>query len=267
IPLMLNEQGVAEKVLSFLNLEPREQDLHEWKGFVNNLNNPSKTVNIAIVGKYTGLKDSYVSIIESLNHAAGNLNTKVNIKFVESTDVEGDKLSVEDVLKNVHGILIPGGFGKRGVEGKINCVKYARENNIPFLGLCLGFQCAVIEFSRNVVGLKNANSTEFAPDSENPVIDIMATQRGISDKGRTMRLGKYEAMLKNNSLVSSLYKSDVAFERHRHRYAFSHHSFCNTLFSHSHAFFCFGKAVQRFPFVNNGALCVMFIEFFFRLSH
>ncbi|MBS3072885.1 CTP synthase (glutamine hydrolyzing) [Candidatus Pacearchaeota archaeon] len=218
IPLVLDEQCVAEKVLSFLHLEPRKKDLDKWKEFVKNLNNNSKPINIAIIGKYTGLKDSYASIIESLNHAAGNLNTKVNVKFVEATDIEENKISTEESLKGIDGILIPGGFGKRGIEGKISCIRYAREKNIPFLGLCLGFQCAVIEFSRSVAGLKNANSTEFIAETEDPVIDIMQAQKNINEKGGTMRLGKYEAVLEENSIVSSLYKGNTAFERHRHRY-------------------------------------------------
>ena len=218
IPLVLDEQCVAEKVLSFLNLEPRRKDLYEWKEFVKKVNNPSKEINIVIVGKYTGLKDSYASVIESLDHAAGNLNAKVNVKFVESSDIEDNKIGVEEALGDVHGILVPGGFGKRGIEGKIKCIKYAREKNLPFLGLCLGFQCAVIEFSRNVAELNGANSTEFVPDSENPVIDIMLAQRGINEKGGTMRLGEYEAVLKDNSIVKNLYKDNIALERHRHRY-------------------------------------------------
>lgn len=218
IPLMLDEQCVAEKVLSYLRMEPRRKDLRDWQNFVNNLSNPKNNVNIAIVGKYTGLKDSYVSIIESLKHAAGNLEANVNISFVESTDIEEGKLSVENALKDVHGVLVPGGFGKRGVEGKIACIRYARENDIPFLGLCLGFQCAVIEYARNVSGIANAHSTEFAKDCQEPVIDIMAHQKNIENKGGTMRLGKYEADLLNGSVVFNLYGRNRVSERHRHRF-------------------------------------------------
>jgi len=217
IPLVLDQQCVAEKVLSYLKLEPRRKNLFEWKDFVRKLNNPSKSVNIALIGKYTHLKDSYVSVIESLVHASGNLGCKINMKLVESSDIEKG-IDLKILFNGVDGILVPGGFGKRGIEGKISAIKYARENNIPFLGLCLGFQLAVIEYARHVCLLNKANSSEFAPEVEHKVIDILEDQKNLEDKGGTMRLGVYEADLMEDSLISFLYGSNKAFERHRHRY-------------------------------------------------
>jgi len=218
IPLILEEQEVAEKVLGGLNLTQRKKNLKDWKNFVHKMDNPKKKVKIAMTGKYTYLHDSYVSIIESLKHASGNLSCGIELKWIETTDIEEGSLNVKKALKDIDGIIVPGGFGSRGAEGKIKCIKYARENNIPFLGLCYGFQLSVIEYARNICGLKDANSTEINPKTPHPVIDILPEQKRIDEKGATMRLGAYPALLKKNSLVRRLYNSEKISERHRHRY-------------------------------------------------
>ncbi|MCD6478024.1 MAG: CTP synthase (glutamine hydrolyzing) [Candidatus Aenigmarchaeota archaeon] len=218
IPLVLEEQNVAKNVLKELGLKERSKDMEDWKKFVENLKNPKKKVKIAITGKYTYLHDSYVSILEALEHAGGNLSCNVELKWIETTDIENGKLSVEDALKDVDGILVPGGFGSRGAEGKIECIRYARENNIPFLGLCYGLQLAVVEYARNVCGLKDADSTEINPDTPHPVIDILPEQKKINEKGATMRLGAQPAILKDRTLVRKLYGKEKIVERHRHRY-------------------------------------------------
>lgn len=219
LPLLLEKQGVAEKVLKKLGLKERKGDLEEWKKIVERMNNPKGRVKVAITGKYMYLHDSYVSIREALKHAGGNLGYEVEIKWIETTDIEQGKLKVEEALKGVDGVLVPGGFGSRGAEGKIECIRYARENNIPFLGLCFGFQLAVVEYARHVCGLKGANSTEVDPNTPYPVIDILPEQRKIKDKGGTMRLGAYPAILKEGSLVRKLYGGkEKIYERHRHRY-------------------------------------------------
>jgi len=218
IPLVLEEQKVAEKVLSGLNLDQKVKDMEDWKKFVHNMDNPKKNLKIAITGKYTYLHDSYVSILEALKHASGNLSCSIELEWIETTDIEEGRLDAREVLKDVDGIIVPGGFGSRGAEGKIQCIKYVRENNIPFLGLCYGFQLAVIEYARNICGLKDANSTEINPDTPYPVIDILPEQKNINEKGATMRLGAYPAVLKKNSVVGKLYGSEKISERHRHRY-------------------------------------------------
>ena len=216
IPLILEEQAVADKVLYKLGCEKRQINLQSWREFVNSINDAENFVNIAITGKYTYLKDSYASIIESLCHAGSKLNCKINLRWVETTDLDEDE--VYKLLNDVDGVLVPGGFGNRGVEGKIHCIKYAREKNIPFLGLCFGFQLAVIEFARNVCKISDASSAEFNDNSENHVIDLMLEQKNIYNKGGTMRLGSYPSVLKNGSKVYTLYGSEMIYERHRHRY-------------------------------------------------
>jgi CTP synthase len=180
---------------------------------IKNLRNPRKEITVAMCGKYTRLEDSYASIIESFNHCAAHLGCKINLKWVETTEL-GDT----SFLDEVDGIVVPGGFGHRGTEGKIEVIRLARERNIPFLGLCLGMQLAVIEFARNVCALSGANSTEIDPDTPHPVIDILPEQRDVHDKGGTMRLGAYQARLDGGTLVHSLYQSSSVSERHRHRY-------------------------------------------------
>jgi len=218
IPLILERQGIAEKVLKKFGLKERKKDLKDWEEIVKKMNNPQGKIRIAMTGKYMYLHDSYVSIREALKHAGGNLGYDVEIKWIETTDIEKGKLKVKDTLKDVDGILVPGGFGSRGTEGKIECIRYARENNIPFLGLCFGFQLAVVEYARNVCGLKDANSTEINPNTPHPVIDILPEQKKIKEKGATMRLGAYPAVLKEGSLVRKLYRKEKVYERHRHRY-------------------------------------------------
>ncbi|MEK6895168.1 MAG: CTP synthase [Nanoarchaeota archaeon] len=218
IPLILDRQMTAEKVLAGMKLFPKQKDLRDWKKFVENMNNPKGEINIAIIGKYTQLKDSYASIIESFDHCEGNLGYKVNLKWIESSEMESSNADFNSVFNGINGILVPGGFGSRGIEGKIKCIKYARENNIPFLGLCLGMQLAVIEFARSVCGLTYAHTTEIKPESADPVIDIMNEQKEVKNLGGTMRLGKYPAVLKEGSLVKDLYRSSEIYERHRHRY-------------------------------------------------
>ena len=213
VPLMLWNQGVDSLILDILHLKKKRSNLQEWKGLLNRIKNRKKTVNIAIAGKYTQLKDAYKSIWEALVHGAIENNVIAKINYV---DVEA--VNLEEQLKNANGILIPGGFGDRGIEGKVKVIQYARENRIPFLGLCLGMQCAVIEFARNVCGMKNANSTEFNPKTLYPVIDMLSEQKKVTNKGGTMRLGKYPCKIKKNSLAYRAYKKQLVFERHRHRY-------------------------------------------------
>lgn len=222
VPLNLEKEGIGKLVTEKLNLKDSTPDLSEWRAIVDRIINPMNEVTIGVVGKYVELKDAYMSIMEALGHAGAKNDTKVNINWVNAEELENknykevlDKL-VED--EKLDGILVPGGFGDRGIDGKINAVRYARENNIPFLGICLGMQCAVIEYARNVCGLKGANSTEFNEETEHPVIDYIPEQREITEKGGTMRLGAYPAILEKGSLANTLYNSLDVSERHRHRY-------------------------------------------------
>ncbi|MDX1921370.1 MAG: CTP synthase [Candidatus Caenarcaniphilales bacterium] len=223
VPLHLEEQKLTERVLNRLHLEDKPSDLSEWQKVVERIKNPSRKVKVGIVGKYTKLSDAYISVIEALRHAAAVENAEVDLHWILSDDLEpqSKKASYEDLLGGLDGILVPGGFGDRGVEGKIAAIQYARENKIPFLGLCLGMQCAVIEFARNVAGLSNANSTEFANDTPYPVIDFLPGQTDSTDKGGTMRLGSYPCQLDEKSLSYEAYRSAVINERHRHRYEFN----------------------------------------------
>ncbi len=218
IPLVLEKQEVQKKVLRELGLKERAKDMKKWKEIIMKMNNPKGKIKIAMTGKYMYLHDSYVSIREALKHAAGNIGYETEIKWIETTEIEEGKLKVEDALDGADGIIVPGGFGSRGTEGKIECIKYARENNIPFLGLCLGLQMAVIEYARNVCGLKEANSVEADEKTPHPVIDIMPEQKEINNKGATMRLGAYPAVLKEGSMIRKLYGKERISERHRHRY-------------------------------------------------
>jgi len=217
VPLCLEQQGMADVVCTRLGLPLSTPRLSEWKSLVQQEADVSdKTVTIALVGKYVELRDAYLSVAESLKHAAIYNNVRLNIKWVNS---EVD--SISESLSNVDGIIVPGGFGNRGIEGKIEAIRYARENKIPFFGICLGMQMAVIEFARNVCGLINANSTEFDPETNNPVIDLMEEQKKITDMGGTMRLGKYECTLYPSSLAFKCYNNMHISERHRHRYEFN----------------------------------------------
>ncbi|CUS82307.1 CTP synthase [Candidatus Kryptonium thompsonii] len=216
VPLIFYEEGLDNIVLKKLNISAKEPNLTEWIKFVEKIKNPKDSVEIAICGKYTELRDAYKSIIESFVHAGAENECKVNIKWIKAEDIE--KYGAEKFLKDVHGLLIPGGFGERGVEGKIKAIQFARENEIPFFGICLGMQCAVIEFARNVCGLKDANSTEFNPATPYPVIDLLPEQMGVQMKGGSMRLGLYPAILKPGTKAYSAYGTDRINERHRHRY-------------------------------------------------
>ena len=217
VPLALEAQNMAGEVLKRLNMLNRKPKLDSWIKLVERIKNPKKTYRIAIAGKYTKLSDAYISVVESLKHAGYQKEAQIDIKWIASDDCV-DAKTTKEAMKDIDGVVIPGGFGVRGIEGKLNVIKYARENNVPFLGLCLGMQCAVIEYARNVVGLKGANSTEFNEQTPHPVIDLMLEQKGVESYGGTMRLGQYECRLRDKSVAQKAYKSDVIFERHRHRY-------------------------------------------------
>lgn len=222
VPLLLQEEGLDRIVLEKLGLEDRHCDMDEWTAMVNRIKETDasdKEINIALVGKYVALHDAYLSVVESLHHAGYANGVQVKIKWIDSEELEKPGVKLDEVFGDVSGIVIPGGFGSRGVEGKIATVRYAREHKVPFLGLCLGMQCAVIEFARDVCGMKDANSTEFVPDTPYPVIDLMADQADVTEKGGTMRLGTYPCKLLEGSIARSLYdNNEIIYERHRHRY-------------------------------------------------
>lgn len=220
VPLLMKEEKLDVTVLQKLNLPVNEEPkLEKWKQFINRLKNPKTEITIGLVGKYVELPDSYKSIVESLIHAGSVNECKVNIKSIHSEKINDENIA--ETLKDVNGVIVAPGFGQRGVEGKITAVKYARENNIPFFGICLGMQCAVIEFARNVLGLKDADSSEMSRTTTNPVIDLMEEQKGVMEKGGTMRLGAYPCDIKKGSKVSEIYKQEHIQERHRHRYEFN----------------------------------------------
>ena len=220
VPLMLKEQKIDEVICRYLRIEYKVGSLHDWnKNVVQKSINPERKVKIAVVGKYIELQDAYKSIYEALKHAGIANDSDVVIKRVNAEKVQ--KSNVERHFKDVTGILVPGGFGDRGVEGKIKTIQYARENNIPFLGICLGMQCATIEFARNVMGWKGANSTELNKKTAYPVISLLEEQQGVKDLGGTMRLGGYPCHIKKNTLSHEAYQVDDVSERHRHRYEFN----------------------------------------------
>ena len=220
VPLIFKRQILDEIILSHFKLICKFSDLKDWeKNVVERVANPRNKVIIALVGKYTGLQDAYKSIYEALVHGGIANDAKVEIKKVDSEAIQ--KEGAGKLLKDVSGVLVPGGFGYRGIEGKIKAIKFARENKIPFLGLCLGMQCAVVEFARSVCGLTGANSTEFKPKTKYPVISLLAEQKKIRDLGGTMRLGAYPCKLKKNSLAYKVYGKALIQERHRHRYEFN----------------------------------------------
>ncbi|MEE8485320.1 MAG: CTP synthase, partial [Acidimicrobiia bacterium] len=216
VPLILHDAGLDDVVLRELKLDAPPPDLDAWKAMVDAMESPSGEVTVGIVGKYVDLPDAYLSVVEALRHAGRTSDVKVRIEWIPADDIDG--MLVDSYLDDLDGILVPGGFGIRGIEGKIRSIQYARENRVPFLGLCLGLQCAVIEYARNVAGLSNAHSSEFDPMSPHPVIDLMDTQKDVSDKGGTMRLGVYPAKLAEGSLARRLYGEEVVYERHRHRW-------------------------------------------------
>ena len=220
VPLIFKDQGLDKFILNHFELRSKATDLKNWhKKVVERILRPKHTVTIAVVGKYIGLQDAYKSIYESLVHAGIANDTHVVIKKVDSEEIE--KAGGEKLLKDSSGILVPGGFGYRGIEGKVKAIKYAREHNIPFFGLCLGMQCAVIEFARNKCGLKDANSTEFMPDTPHPVISLLEEQKSVKDMGGTMRLGVYPCEIKKGTHAFKAYRKDLILERHRHRYEFN----------------------------------------------
>ena len=217
VPLVLEEQNFAEVVLKLLQTPDRPANLEDWKELVNRIKNPQKTITIAIAGKYTKLSDAYISVVESLKHAGYRNNAKVEIKWINSEECN-EYSECKKLLKDVQGLVVPGGFGVRGIEGKLNAIRYARENNLPFLGICLGMQCAVIEYARNVVGLKDANSKEFDEGCTYPVIDLMLEQKNVKGYGGTMRLGAYDCIVKQGTKAEQVYGANKISERHRHRY-------------------------------------------------
>ena len=219
VPLLLEKYGLARAVCKKLNLRKVEPNNSNWEKLIKKIMSAKDEVNIAIVGKYMHLEDSYLSVAESLRHGGFSNSAKVNIDYVDSESITNN--NSKSRLKKYDGILVPGGFGNRGIEGKICAIKYARENNVPFLGICLGMQMAVVEFSRNVLGLKDANSAEFSDTTQNPVIHIMEDQKYIVQKGGTMRLGAYPCKIRKGTLAYKIYGQENISERHRHRYEFN----------------------------------------------
>ncbi len=217
IPIMLQKEDLDLRVLQKLGLKPGKPDLSNWKQLVDRIHSLKGSVKIGIVGKYTDLKDAYISIVESLNHGGYHHGKNVEVIWINAESIGKEGIGNKQ-LSEVDGILIPYGFGQRGISGKIAAVRFARENNIPFFGICLGLQCSVIEFSKNVLGIKDANSSEFDPDTKNPVIDLMSEQKTVKEKGGTMRLGSYKCRVKKGSNAFKAYGRENIRERHRHRF-------------------------------------------------
>lgn len=218
VPMMLKEQRMDEVVLKKLGIDAPEQDLTDWENMLYALRNPKQKVKIAMVGKYVELHDSYISVNEALKHGGIETRSAVDINWIDSESLEGDDVDLDEILGDADGILVPGGFGSRGIEGKILACNYARTHGIPYLGICLGMQIAIIEFARNVLGLKDANSAEINPDTPYPVIDILPEKKSLTDLGGTLRLGEYPCVLNKESKSFQLYGSEQIMERHRHRY-------------------------------------------------
>lgn len=219
VPLLLKQEGLDDYVVKRLGLKCGETDMSEWRKMVERIKNPSREVEIAIVGKYVKLHDAYMSVAEALRHGGIAHDARVNLRWIYSVDLE--EQDVAEALQGVDGILVPGGFGDRGIEGKIKAVHHARTNKIPLLGICLGMQVSVVEFARNVLGWQDAHSTEFNPATHHPVIDLLPEQKEIDDKGGTMRLGIYPCKLHEKSKAFAAYADEVIYERHRHRYEFN----------------------------------------------
>jgi CTP synthase len=216
----MEQEKLDQIVLKKLNVtELTEVKLDKWKNFLNKFHNPSKEVHIGLIGKYVELKESYKSIAEALIHAGALNDCKVIVNWIHSENLNKDNIS--EICKDLKGIIVAPGFGNRGIEGKIDAIKFARENKIPFLGICLGMQCAVIEFARNVIGLKDAHSTEMNPSTSSPVIDLLEEQKNISHMGGTMRLGSFPCKIKEGTLANKIYKQINIKERHRHRFEFN----------------------------------------------
>jgi CTP synthase len=217
IPLIFEKQGVAEIIHKRLGIYS-PPNLRQWESLLQNIEELDKEITIAICGKYTKLEDSYASIIEALMHCSAHTRHKINVRWIETTEIEEGRTTAKKALEGVSGVIVPGGFGSRGTEGKIEIIRYVRENKMPFLGICFGLQLAVVEYGRNMCGLKGANTTEINPQTPHPIVDILPEQKNIENKGGTMRLGAYKAMLKPGTLAYGLYNSEVVWERHRHRY-------------------------------------------------
>lgn len=219
VPLMVEQEGLANQVLDIFGMEQREPDLTHWQAIVDGMQNAHRDVEVAIVGKYVSLNDAYKSVAEALQHAAIAAKANLKIRWVNSEDLEA-----QDPVKYLHGVdgvVVPGGFGSRGVDGKVKAIHYVREQKVPFLGLCLGMQCSVVEWARNVAHLERANSSEIDPETPNPVISLLPEQQDVVDLGGTMRLGLYPCRIKPDTLASRLYQDEVIYERHRHRYEFN----------------------------------------------
>ena len=221
IPLNLHKQNIDELVLKQFNLPVNPINLKDWEDLIDRMDNSNEEVEIALVGKYVELHDAYLSVAESLRHAGYKYRTNIKINWINSENLEKENINLKEIFKNSKGILVPGGFGNRGIEGKIKAIQYARINNIPFLGICLGMQLSVIEFARNVCLLEDVSSTEFNPLAKTPIIDLMSDQKAIVNMGGTLRLGNYNCHLKKNTLASKIYKEENIKERHRHRYEFN----------------------------------------------
>ncbi|MBQ7515718.1 MAG: CTP synthase [Schwartzia sp.] len=221
VPLMMQREGLDRIVLEKLKMDVSPGNMEEWEKMVYKIHHPSKRVKVAVVGKYVALPDAYMSVTEALHHAGIANDTEVRIQWVNSETLEQSGAEMAEIFAGCKGILVPGGFGDRGVEGKIRAIQYAREHNLPFLGLCLGMQCAVIEFARHVCGLGDANSTEFNHETPHPVIDLMESQAGVKEKGGTMRLGAYPCKLREGTKTYAAYGEELVHERHRHRFEFN----------------------------------------------
>ena len=251
IPINYLEQGIDEIILKQFNMPIKKINIKYWKDLIDTVNNLKNEIEIALIGKYVDLHDAYLSVMESLKHAGYKYKTKINIKWVDSEKLTKDNL--KEVFKNTKGIIVPGGFGERGIEGMILAIEYARCNNVPFLGICLGMQLSVIEFARNVCNIKEANSTEFDSLCPEPIIDLMSDQKNIINMGGTLRLGNYECSLKKGTLAYDDYKQEVILERHRHRYEFNN-KYKDTLEKNGLVFSGINKASNLVEIIENPKL-------------
>ncbi len=251
IPINYLEQGIDEIILKQFNMPIKKINIKYWKDLIDTVNNLKNEIEIALIGKYVDLHDAYLSVMESLKHAGYKYKTKINIKWVDSEKLTKDNL--KEVFKNTKGIIVPGGFGERGIEGMILAIEYARCNNVPFLGICLGMQLSVIEFARNVCNIKEANSTEFDSLCPEPIIDLMSDQKNIINMGGTLRLGNYECSLKKGTLAYDDYKQEVIMERHRHRYEFNN-KYKDTLEKNGLVFSGINKASNLVEIIENPKL-------------